>query len=502
MNLSFRRGFRPGIRLQVLCGYTTVFTLVLLLAGVVSYHYFEIALEENMTTSLQLQAHQIAEEIVVGNDTLTIHDTTGSWSEIASDSGITSDQSASPSDDPNTEALVRMLDTHGRVVRETPASQKLQIPSQSITQPLQGQPWEGTTRTVDGQEVQVYSQVLTAHGKPFAVLQVGQSLTALHALLDRLVGLLLLVGVLALLLCAASSYWLLRRAFAPIHHVIQTARRIQAGHLDQRIPLPPAQDEIHDLVLTLNEMLDSLDQTMTRQRRFVADASHELRTPVAVIRNKTSIALLKPQKRQEYLTVLQGINAETERLGHLISDLLALARGDEGQAPFEQEPVRLDLLAEATAASAQSLAEERNIQLTVHSDQPVTLMGDEARLIQVIMNLLENALRFTNPGGQVSLNVKTVQNRVHLVVRDTGIGIAPEHLPHLFERFYRADPARKQTDDNSTGLGLAIVEWIVRVHRGSIAVESQPDQGSCFTVTLPLAPLPHAKTAMGRDSHA
>ncbi len=346
--------------------------------------------------------------------------------------------------------------------------------------------------------MQFYSQALTAHGKPFAILQVGQSLTALHALLDKLIGLLLLVGALALLLCAASSYWLLRRAFAPIQQVMQTARRIQAGHLDQRVPLPAAQDEIRDLAHTLNDMLDSLDQTMIRQRRFVADASHELRTPVAVIRNKTSIALLKPQKRQEYLSVLQDINAETERLGHLISDLLALARGDEGQAPFEQEPVRLDLLAEATAASLHPLAEERHIQLTTHIEQPVTLVGDEARLIQVIMNLLENALRFTNPGGQVSLSVRTGQNKVQLMVRDTGIGIAPEHLPHLFERFYRADPARQQTSGSSTGLGLAIVEWIVRVHGGTIVVESQVDRGSCFTVTFPLAPPSHTKTALER----
>jgi signal transduction histidine kinase len=179
-----------------------------------------------------------------------------------------------------------------------------------------------------------------------------------------------------------------------------------------------------------------------------------------------------------------------------------LARGDEGQAPFEQEPVRLDLLAEATAASLQPLAEERHIQLTTHVEQPVTLVGDEARLIQIVMNLLENALRFTNPGGQVALRVKTAQSRVQLVVRDTGIGIAPEHLPHLFERFYRADPARQQTGGSSTGLGLAIAEWIVRVHGGTIAVESQVGQGSCFTVTLPLTPPTRAKNALERDLRA
>lgn len=496
MNFSLRHRFRLGIRLQILCGYTLVFTIVLGLSGAISYQYIENALEDNVNTSLQIQAHQLAEEMVVGNDTLTIHDTTGRWS------GITSDHSASATGDASTESLVRVLDTQGRVVRETPASKLLQIPPQSITQPLRGQAWEGTIRTVNGQEVQFYSQALTVHGKLFAILQVGQSLRALHALLNQLIGLLLLVGFLALLLCAVSSSWLLRRAFVPIHQVIRTARRIQAGHLDQRVPLPKAADEIRDLALTLNEMLDALDRSMTRQRRFVADASHELRTPVAVIRNKTSIALLKPQKRQEYLTVLRDINEETERLGHLISDLLALARGDEGQAPFEHEPVRLDVLAEATAVSLHPLAEERQIQLVTHIEQPVTVMGDEARLIQVAMNLLGNALRFTNPGGHVSLSVHIEQNTGQLAVRDTGIGIAPEHLPHLFERFYRADPARQHTDGKSTGLGLAIVEWIVRVHHGSIVVKSDVGQGSCFTVMLPLAPVSFANPVESESAPA
>src|SRR6185503_18668575 len=167
--------------------------------------------------------------------------------------------------------------------------------------------------------------------------------------------------------------------------------------------------------------------------------------PVAVIRNKTSIVLLQPQKRQEYITVLHEVNTEAERLGKLISDLLALARGDEGHAPFERESVHLDVLVEATAASLQPLAEERAVQLTVHAEQTVTLMGDEARLIQVVMNLLENALRYTNAGGQVSLTVQLGPDQVQVVVQDTGIGIAPEHLPHLFGRFYQVDPARNST---------------------------------------------------------
>jgi len=222
----------------------------------------------------------------------------------------------------------------------------------------------------------------------------------------------------------------------------EIARRIKAGDLRSRVPVPPAHDEVQYLALTLNEMIDSLEQVVTRQRRFVADASHELRTPVAVIRNKTDVALLASGTRQDYVAVLHEINAEAERLSHLISDLLALARGDEGQTQFEREPVRLDLLARAVAANANLLASERGITLEVQGREPVTMLGDEARLIQVFMNLVDNAVRYTNPGGRVTVTVETTQDQALLSVHDTGTGIAPEHLPHLFERFYRADPAR------------------------------------------------------------
>jgi heavy metal sensor kinase len=324
------------------------------------------------------------------------------------------------------------------------------------------------------------------------VVQVGQSLSHVHHVLQRLILVLLAVGGMALVLCALSSYWLTGRAFAPIQRLIQTARRIKAGDLRQRVSIPPARDELQFLAVTLNEMLDSLDQMVSRQRRFVADASHELRTPVAVIRNKTSIALLHQQTMEEYVTILQGVNTETERLGHLLSDLLALSRGDEGRVKFEQEPVRLDLLAKATVTQTEWLADERAIHLSIQAEQPVTIVGDETRFIQVLLNLLDNALHYTAPGGNVQVSIETTQHVARLIVRDTGIGIAPEHLPHIFERFYRADPARDQSSSSNSGLGLAIVDWIVRAHGGSIEVESTLQEGSCFTLTLPLAPA-HAR---------
>ncbi len=490
MNALIPRIFPLGIRLQLMLWYTAVFAALLLFTGAFFYQHLEHSLEASLDSTLQVRAQQIAGGIAWSGGTITVRDVTG---DLPGFDANPNDQRLSPVD-VNNGVLVRLLDAHGTLLHQTPAFRAMRVPAESITQPLQGTPWQGTVTSSDGQEVRLVSRALTENGQLFAVIQVGESLAQLHSLLHALVGELLVVGLLVLLACAIGSYWLAARAFAPIQRLAETARRIKAGDLRSRVTVPRAHDEVQYLALTLNEMIDSLDQAFSRQRRFVADASHELRTPVAVIRNKTDVALLGARRQQDYITVLQGINAEAERLGHLISDLLALARGDEGRTQFEREPVRLDLLAGAVAANAALLAAERGITLEVQAPRPVTILGDEARLIQVVMNLVENAVRYTNPGGRVTVTVEARQNQAHLCVRDTGIGIAPEHVPHIFERFYRADAARRRTGGGSSGLGLSIVEWVVQAHGGAVAVESQLGQGSCFTVTLPLASLTEAST--------
>jgi signal transduction histidine kinase len=233
-------------------------------------------------------------------------------------------------------------------------------------------------------------------------------------------------------------------------------------------------------------MLERLEAAFARQRRFVADASHELRTPLAVVCNMAEMALLNAATREDCAATLQSIIGEVERLGHLVNDLIALARADGGQTHLEQEPVRLDQLVQAVVRHLQSLAEKRKVFLEVQATEAVTILGDETRLIQVLLNLVENALHYTDSGGKVWLSVMVTQEQACLVVKDTGIGIAQEHLPHIFERFYRVDPARVRTEEGHSGLGLSIVEWVVRAHDGNIAVKSKVGQGSTFTLTFPL----------------
>ncbi len=304
---------------------------------------------------------------------------------------------------------------------------------------------------------------------------------------------MLVITPFVLLLSAFGSYWLAKPAFRPIHRLTRTARDIKAGDLHRRVPVPKARDEVHDLALTLNEMIGRLNQAFTQQRRFVADASHELRTPVTVIRSVTDVALAQPLSLEEYFAVLRDVNAEAERLSQLINVLLALARADEGQVQLDREPVRLDLLAFDVALTIEPLAVERGITLQVEKLEPATVMGDTARLIQAMMGLVDNALTYTNAGGTVTLSVEVSNTSAYFIVCDTGIGIAPQDAAHIFERFYRADPARSRAAGGSE-LSLALVDWVVSAHNGSIAVESQPGLGSTFKVALPLAPAIAART--------
>ncbi len=492
----------PGIRVQLTLWYTAIFAFLILLFSLIFYTTLQAFLASGVDSALHLRAQQIAGGVSSESGKIFIQDITGELpgldvSATPGEQGTNTTktkQTGGPNttgqhgvqSDVNIGILVRILDGNGQTVYISPAFRALSLPPASVVQPLHGIPWQATVNAHNGQAVRMYSAVLTDNGTIIGVIQVGESLAQLTSTLQSITIALLVITPFVLLLGAFGSYWLAKRAFRPILNLTRTAREIKAGDLHRRVPVPQVRDEVHDLALTLNEMIERLDQAFTQQRRFVADASHELRTPVTVIRSITDVALEAPLGLEECVEALRDINAESERLGQLINDLLTLARVDEEQLLLDHEPVRLDLLAFDVAATMEPLAVERGIELQVQEFSPVTVLGDTARLIQVLMGLVDNALTYTNAGGMVTLGVEVRGAVTRLVVRDTGIGIAEEDAAHIFERFYRADPARSRAAGGS-GLGLAIADWVVQAHGGSIAVESQMGQGSTFTVTLPLA---------------
>ncbi len=471
-----------GIRVQLMLWYTLVFACLMGLFGVLFYLHFQTTLATSTDTALQLQAQQVAGDITEERATIVLHDATADLPGF----DLADQKRHVPPSDVNLGVLVRIVDGQGVLFRSTPAFRTIIVPPQSVSQPLRGIPWQGTTTTVDGQLVRLYSRALTQEGRIFGVVQIATSLTEVQTSLHEVVLSVLLLAPFILLLGALGSFWLAARALQPIGRLTQTALIIKGGDLHQRVPLPKAHDELRHLAVTLNEMIEHVEHAFLRQRRFVADASHELRTPVTVIRSKAKLALLQVFTPEEYTTVFQAIDSEAERLGRLISDLLVLARADEGQVHLEGESVRFDLLVEAVVATVDVIAAQHQVTVEVTVTEPVSVCGDEARLMQVVMNLLENAIGYNEPGGRVFVSVQAKQEQVVLIVRDTGIGIAEAHVPYLFDRFYRVDPARRHSTGGNSGLGLSIVEWIVKAHGGAVSVESQVEAGSTFTVTLPL----------------
>lgn len=483
----------PSVRLQLTLWYLGIFTLLVTLAGALFYGNLSTGLAHSLDTTLQTRTQQIAAGIAEEQGSIRIHDVTGELpgiTESENEQGSVPPPPTSPggaSVDVTVGTLVRVLHADGQVVYSTPAFRALHPPADSVSQPLHHKTtWLGTLTADSGQLVRLASVPLLSHGTVYGVIQVGESLAVFQSTLNSVGMAFGLIAPVALLLSALGSFWLAARAFAPIRRLTQTAQRIEAGDLQQRVPVPGTRDEVHALAVTFNAMIEHLEKAFAQQRRFVSHASHELRTPIAAIRSMAEVTLEQPPTPEAYITTLQEIDSEAERLGHLVGDLLALARADEGHTLFEQRPLRLDMLATEVVATLEPLARERDLLMTLDHLDPAIVQGDEARLIQVIINLLENALAYTPCPGTITVKVLVEEQQACLTVTDTGIGMTPDQRAHVFERFYRTDAARSRNAGGS-GLGLSIVEWIVRAHGGSATVESQVGQGSTFTVHLPLA---------------
>jgi two-component system OmpR family sensor kinase len=297
-----------------------------------------------------------------------------------------------------------------------------------------------------------------------------------------------ILGVVSLLVALVGSWAIAGNALRPIAKMIQTAQSIALSRdLSRRVESPAHRDELGRLAATFNEMLASIEAAYQAQQRFVSDASHELRAPLTAIQgNLDLLNRHQAMPEAERKETLAEMTREADRLTRLVADLLALARADAG-VPLKHRLLDLDAVVLDAFREARQLA--RGQTLVLDPFEPVQVVGDEDRLKQLLLILLDNALKYTPAGGQVTLGLRHSNAEVEMLVRDTGVGIAPGDLPHVFERFYRADPARGR-DPGGTGLGLSIAQWIVEQHGGKITINSQPGQGTLVTVCLPLPDRP------------
>jgi heavy metal sensor kinase len=304
---------------------------------------------------------------------------------------------------------------------------------------------------------------------------------------ERLRLLLLVAGPIALALAGEGGWLLTRAALRPVDRMTEQAGAIGGDRLGDRVSVPDAADELTRLARTLNGMLERIEHGVVTRRRFVADASHELRTPLAVMRAELEVALRDRNPTADASEVLDSTAEEVARMSKIVDDLLTLAHRDENRLELLLEPVDLGVVANEVAAQLRPLAEKAGVQLRVEAPAAAVVVADQTRLTQVVINLVDNAVEHTGPGGSVQVRVWDAPDGAGLVVSDTGAGIAPEQLAKVFDRFYRLDPARTRARGGS-GLGLAICKELVEAHGGRIWADSVPGAGSTFAIALPAEP--------------
>lgn len=344
---------------------------------------------------------------------------------------------------------------------------------------------DGELRTVEsgGRSWYLYDEQITI--EDYGALWV-RSVTAADAV-DSTLGTLqhtaLLVLPVFVVLAAVCGYLVTRQAFAPVRQITRTARQIVAGNdLSQRIGLTGRRDEIYTLAGEFDAMFARLQSAFEREKQFTDDASHELRTPTAVILSQSEYALNHAAPEGETRAALESIHTQAARMAALLSQLLLLARADAGRQVLQRESVNLSELVEMVVETEAEQAAAQKIAVETDLEADVRVQGDETMLMRLFINLTENAIRYGRPGGQVRLTLRREKDQAVAAVTDNGIGIAREHLDKIWQRFWQADPARS---DGGAGLGLAMVRWIAEAHGGHVQVESTPGAGSTFTVSIP-----------------
>jgi heavy metal sensor kinase len=327
-------------------------------------------------------------------------------------------------------------------------------------------------------------KIIEVRGHPLEI-EMRLPLTDFYRTLSTLTWVMAAVLPLVLVIAILGGWWLANRAVKPLRAMATEARSIDSNDLTARLTVPFTGDELQDLAEAWNELLERIELSVRAVTRFTADAAHELRTPVAVIRTSAELALRHPRNAERYQQTLASIQQETEQMTQLLEQLLLLARGDAGEWQFQFETVSVNDLLRKLRSTVASLAESKQIEVAFAiGSEPAILWADESAIRRLMMILVDNALKFTPPGGRVIIGTRTSQSSCVIEVADTGCGIPAADLPHVFERFYRVDPAR--TAGNGVGLGLAIARTIMEAHRGTIDALKSDEHGSIFQIIFPL----------------
>lgn len=375
-----------------------------------------------------------------------------------------------------------VYDAQGRVFARTEELADESVPAEPTNATEEPQ-FDSATLPIIGSQRMLTGR-MSAGSEQFTVVLMAP-LDDVEANLAGVRTVLLTALPVSLLLAGAIGYWLARTALTPVERLRARTNEITADKLDRRLPVDNPDDELGGLTATINDMIARLERSFVEIRRFTADASHELRTPLAVLRTEVEVAMGKSLNDGEQRNLLSSVLEECQRLTALTDQLLTLSRDDAGTAQYAHQRIDLNSLVADVAQTMTPLAEAKQQTLVFTGDDEQTyVIGDTSRLRQVFYNLLDNAIKYTPRQGRIEVTLNSTDTVATVSISDTGIGIPAEHLPHVFERFYRVDKARTR-EEGGTGLGLSIAKTIVTAHDGQIEIHSQPDQGTTCTIRLP-----------------
>lgn len=461
-----------SIRARLITLYVVTLALIFVCFGGYTYWGFKQYLIRSLQQTLTRRAHQIASTILVNMPQ-------------KGESYVSSEIEARYAPERN-ERIIRITDQSGRTIY---ASQNADV----LSKPLPVSYGRAQIETVPADREEKfqgkeYFQVIAIgyqldNGARY-IVEVGGSENDIFSALDGLLLTLSLGFPVFIGLTSIGAYILLGRALRPVDEIVRSAERITLHNLSQRLPVPETGDEVERLSVTLNRMIQRLDEAFQLTTRFTADASHELRTPLTIMRGELEALLKEERLSEDQTSQVESVQEEAERLTQIVEGLLLMSRLETGESQMNKAPVDFSNLVSMTTEQMTPLAEDKPVSLVCEAGRNIMVEASEVRLKQVVVNLLDNAIKYTPEGGKITVRVVGKPSWVVLEVSDNGIGISQEALPHVFERFYRSEQvlARKA---RGTGLGLSIVQSIVEAHAGKVTVESRENEGATFRVQLP-----------------
>ncbi len=402
--------------------------------------------------------------------------------------------------------FIQVLDESGNIGRKSDNLRNIQLPISlnALKNASKGLITFETNRTIGNTPLRIITLPVVENSHVTKIVQIASSLEGVEDALNKLFLILIISVPSTLILASLGGQFLAHKALKPVDDITQTARMITSQNLNQRINPPKVKDEISRLIETFNDMISRLDQSFRQMKQFSSDASHELKTPLTILKGEVEVMLRRERTSQEYQQTLKSNLEEVNRMSQIVEDLLTLSKADTGEIKLNKEYINLTEILNEVVAQMDRLAKSKNIYLSASNHhQDIHLFGDALRLRELFINLIENGVKYTEEGGSIHITLQkeyspsvsdqsdwTQEEKkefVKIVVSDTGIGIAKEDQERIFGRFFRVDKARSR-EQGGSGLGLSICKWIVDAHQGEIEVDSELGKGSSFIVRLPLFP--------------